>query len=100
MTNQKWNHFVFNYDRNICDLYINGNLERSMDLTNSLPKINSYIDMSSNITSLQMSTGQDHGLYGAICNVEYYTEPLNKTEIITKYNLLMLSNPPIYNASI
>jgi uncharacterized membrane protein YhdT len=100
LTNQRWNHFVFNYDRNICDLYINGYLERSMNLVNTLPKINEYIDFSGNMTSLQMTTGQDGGLYGAICNVEYYTTPLTNLEIITKYNLLMNANPPTYNTGI
>jgi hypothetical protein len=95
ITNQKWNHFVFTYNNNICDLYINGHLERSMNLVHSLPQINQYIDSNAKMTSLQMTTGQDNGLYGAICNIEYYTEPLTKPQIVTKYNLLMMSNPPI-----
>lgn len=100
ITNQRWNHFVFNYDRNICDLYINGVLERSADLTKCLPIILPFIDMSANMTSLQMATGQDGGLYGAITNIEYYATPLTNLEIITKYNLLMFVNPPVYNTGI
>jgi hypothetical protein len=95
ITNQRWNHFVFNYNNNICDLYINGHLERSMNLVHTLPQINQYIDFDAKMTSLQMTTGQDGGLYGAICNIEYYTEPLTKPQIVTKYNLLMTLNPPV-----
>jgi heme/copper-type cytochrome/quinol oxidase subunit 4 len=100
MTNQRWNHLVFNYNRNICDLYINGLLERSMSLVHCLPRITEFIDVTKKINSLQMSAGQDGGLYGAICNVEYYSTPLSNIEIITKYNLLMGQNPPTNNTVI
>jgi len=43
----------------------------------------------------KMTTGQDDGLYGAICNIMYYITPLTAREIITTYNLLMFKNPPV-----
>jgi hypothetical protein len=83
---QKWNNIVLNYNRNIVDLYVNGNLERSFHMQDVLPE---YSELD-NIT-----VGSLNGVSGAICNVIFYNHPLNPSQIATGYNVLMNSNPPI-----
>lgn len=82
---QKWNNIVFNYNSDKVDLFINGNLEKSYVFHNNMP---TYF-ASDNIT-----VGTADGLDGAICNVNYFIEPLTKTQITNAYNLLMMRNPP------
>lgn len=82
---QKWNNIVFNYYSDKVDLFINGNLEKSYVFDNNMP---TYL-ASDNIT-----VGTKDGLDGAICNVNYFIEPLTKSQITNAYNLLMMKNPP------
>lgn len=82
---QKWNNIVFNYYSDKVDLFINGNLEKSYVFDNNIP---TYL-ASDNIT-----VGTKDGLDGAICNVNYFIEPLTKSQITNAYNLLMMKNPP------
>lgn len=92
VTSQKWNQFVFNYNYNdsVVDIFINGNLERSVSFN---PNELTY-DPSDIIT-----VGSDNGIYGAICNVKYHSTPLTKKQIANSYNLLMNANPPMASKS-
>jgi hypothetical protein len=85
---QKWNNVVFNYNGNKVDLFINGILETSFvfDNVNIMPaySINDSI-----------TTGQDKGLKGAICNITYNSTNIENHRIVSNYNLLMLKNPPL-----
>jgi hypothetical protein len=83
---QKWNHIVFNYYENNVDLFINGNLERSMDLKNNPIRI---------LPTDIISIGDTNGINGAICNIVYYNIPLTKTKISQIYNTYFMKNPPI-----
>jgi len=87
LPNQKWNNFVFNYDYEKSDLFVNGELVRTFFFTNNRPKYKA-ID--------KISIGSDDGLNGAICNVRFYPFKLSNTHIISTYNLLMYKNPPIF----
>ena len=82
---QKWNYIVFNYYSDKVDLFINGNLEKTYVFDNNAP----IYSANDNIT-----IGTQDGLDGAICNINYYTEPLTKTQVINAYNLLVMKNPP------
>jgi hypothetical protein len=89
VTSQKWNQFVFNYNYNdsVVDIFINGNLERSVSFhETSIPKYDA---------SDIISFGSDRGVVGAICNVTYRSVPLTKKQIANSYNLLMNANPPL-----
>ena len=83
---QKWNHIVFNYFENNVDLFINGNLERSMDLKNNpilqLPTDNILV-------------GDTNGINGSICNLVYYNNPMTQTKISQIYNTYSIKNPPV-----
>jgi hypothetical protein len=83
---QKWNNIVFNYSGNNVDLFINGNLENSFMLNSNQP-IYSNTD--------RFTIGETNGIYGSICNIEYYKYTLSKIEIINSYNLLLNKNPPL-----
>jgi hypothetical protein len=83
---QKWMNFVITYNNNIADIFVNGNLERSMKIINA-PSIYDPLD--------KITIGQNNGALGAICNVVYYTVPLTRYQIVSTYNLLHGKNLPI-----
>ena len=83
---QKWNHIVFNYFENNVDLFINGNLERSMDLKNN-PILQLPTD--------NISVGDTNGIHGSICNLVYYNNPMTQTKISQIYNTYSIRNPPV-----
>lgn len=85
LPNQKWNYFAFNFFDSKVDLYVNGSLARTFTYNDNIP-IYSPVD--------SVIVGSDKGLDGSICNVNYYTEPLQSSKITDTYNLLMLKNPP------
>ena len=84
---QKWNQIVMNYNRNIVDIFINGNLERSFKMNESIMPEYSVLD--------SITVGDDVGVDGAVCNVVYYHHPLNAQDVANSYNLFMNFNPPI-----
>jgi len=88
MQNQKWNNIVLNFNENkTVDIFINGNLERTF--------ANSERLNTDNTRPNSINIGSSDGLYGAICNVNYYITPLTYTKIIQNYNLLYNKNPPV-----
>lgn len=90
LPHQKWHNFVFNYRDSMVDLFINGNLEKSYSFADNNNNQNFFV-------SDQITIGNTDGLYGAICNIKYYTEPLTQFQIVNMYNLLMNKNPPVNN---
>tara|TARA_B100001287_G_scaffold276605_1_gene288133 strand:+ start:3859 stop:5151 length:1293 start_codon:yes stop_codon:yes gene_type:complete len=83
---QKWNQIVMNYNRNKVEIFINGNLERTFNMSKNLPI---YNDLD------QISIGDDEGIDGGICNVRYYQHPLSPEQIALTYNTMILSKLPI-----
>ena len=80
---QKWNHILFNYDSGTLDVFINNKI------VSSTPNISPlYIDDGINV-------GDEHGVEGAICNVMYFSNILNKSEINNLYSFFYAKNPPI-----
>jgi hypothetical protein len=92
---QRWNYFVFNYNLNGVDIFVNG------ELTNSLIFNQNDIPTYSNLDTFTAGSDNgfidaDKGLDGSICNIHYYQTPLTKYQIVSDYNLLMTKNPPIH----
>lgn len=86
---QKWNFIVFNYRGNYVDLFINGNLEKTYPFQeNEYPE---YFNVDT------MTIGDTNGVDGAICNVTFYSKPLEVNQIVQNYNYLLLQNPPVNN---
>ena len=94
------------------DMFINGHLERSFTYEeNDIPVFSSTLDkMFIGNTGLATSSvvmgengvegtdgknSNNSGLYGAICNVNYYKKPLTKMAIIYHYNTNIINNPPV-----
>jgi hypothetical protein len=84
---QKWNQIVMNYNRNVVDIFVNGNLERSFKMNESVMPEYSGLD--------SITVGDDIGVDGAVCNVVYHHHPLNAQDVANSYNLFMNYNPPI-----
>ena len=87
---QRWHYFVFNYNYNTIDIFINGSLYHSHKFEN---RTKPTYDISTD----NIFIGDDDGLKGSICNVTYNTTPLKENEIVNTYNLLNNLNPPINN---
>jgi hypothetical protein len=85
---QKWNNVVFNYYDNKVDLWINGNLERNMDLQEN-PLNHHQSDV--------ITVGSKSGLIGGLCNLQFFSKPMTATQITQSYNLLYSQNPPLNN---
>lgn len=86
---QKWNNFVFNYNNNQVDLFVNGELMHSLDLANHLPAYNHNI-----VITVGSDTKKVHG---AICELRVHSKVLNQTQIRQAYNILSIQNPPVNN---
>ena len=81
---QKWNNIVVNYDHGTMDVFLNG------VLVGSLQSVSPYMSLDNIVI------GSSNGLYGGVCNVNFYKENLNLTYIQDAYKSLKNSNPP-YN---
>ena len=79
LPSQRWNHFVFNYNGSIVDLFVNGILDRSMDLKDNMPIFN--------ISDSFIIGSDKKGIYGVISKIVYYTRTLTSFEILGLYRL-------------
>jgi hypothetical protein len=84
---QKWNQFIINCDGGAIDVFYNNEL------------VKSQINMVPYMTIDDLSVGQERGIYGGVCNLVYYTSPLNVTQMYYSYNSVKSSDPPITNRS-
>jgi hypothetical protein len=84
---QKWNQFIINCDGGIIDIFYNNEL------------VKSAIDIVPYMTMDNLTVGQERGIYGGVCNVVYYNEPLTITQMYYSYNTVKSSDPPITNKS-
>ena len=80
---QKWNHLVVNYNGGTLDVFLN----------------NELISTKSGIIPYKqydiVSYGSDNGIYGGICNVKYFNESLDRSEINWLYNSMKNKDPPV-----
>jgi hypothetical protein len=92
---QSWNHLVISYDKSVVDIFVNGNLEKSVPLSSGkIPEYNTG-------DVIEVGEGDNTvingGLHGAICNVVYHKAPLTASQIAIDYNLNRYNNPPVNN---
>ena len=80
---QKWNNFIINYESNILDIFING------ELVSSSKGIMPYM------TDDRITIGEEKGVRGAICNTIAFSKPLGLKQIGIIYNTLKGNSPPI-----
>jgi hypothetical protein len=79
---QKWNNMVINYDGGILDIFLNGELVKS---------INGIVPY---YTLDNLTIGENGGINGGICNVVYFNKPLTTTNLYFLYNMVKTNNPP------
>ena len=87
---QKWNNIVISFRNNHVDVFVNAILKYSyaFETIDSMPKYN----IEDKIT---IGHPDNNGLYGSICNVAYFMNPLRQSDIIYDYNTNVQQNPPI-----
>ena len=84
---QKWNYVVFNYDKTAIDIFVNGQLEKTV-------KRNITNDDNFQINGL-VYIGQEHGLSGGVCNLIYSATPLVGQDIKYNYDSNKYNDPPV-----
>lgn len=92
------------------DIFVNGYLERSFTYDREYPVYSSADTLFTGNNPSMTTTvktapcgskgangknSNEEGLYGAICNVVYYREPLTKIALTYNFNFLTIHNPPI-----
>ena len=78
--NQRWNQFVFVFQDNRTDLFVNGHLVKTF--THSASITQKYT------TNDRIVIGDaTHKLYGAVANVSYYNYALGNDEVVNLWNL-------------
>lgn len=80
---QRWNNIVINYQGGTLDIFINGQLVSTT--TNIVPFM----------TYDQITAGAKNGISGGVCNVIYFSAPLDLFKIKTLYKSLKYKNPPV-----
>jgi len=92
---QSWNQIVISYNKSMIDIFVNGNLDKSVPIpANARPVYNSgdIIEVGEGDNTIVRG-----GLHGAICNVVYHKSPMTSFQIAGDYNLNRYKNPPTYN---
>ena len=98
LPSQKWNFFAITYNDFSVDLFVNGNLEKTYELTTAtLPTYDpgDVIEIGYNLEHTFAESKYSGTLSGAICNVKYHKSAITQREIATEYNLLLFNNPPV-----
>lgn len=80
---QKWNNIIINYNGGTFDIFYNAEL------------VKTHIEVVPYMNYDNLVIGTDNGLYGSICNVNYFKNPLSIMQIYYLYNLVKTSTPPI-----
>jgi hypothetical protein len=84
---QKWNNIIINYNGGILDIFLNNEL------------VKSDIGVVPYYTLDNLTIGENNGLNGSICNVVYFSHPLNTTNMYILYNMVKDKTPPVLSSS-
>ena len=84
---QKWNNIVINYNGGILDIFLNG------ELVKSALGVVSYYTLDS------LTIGENNGIEGGICNVNYFNKSLDANNIYYLYNMVKHLTPPVVTDS-
>jgi hypothetical protein len=107
---QRWNNVIINYTGGTMDIFYNGDLAKSIigvipyfnntisqpatDPTNTATTTTEEPTESGYINYDNLIVGQDGGLYGQICNVNYFKTSLNIYQINYLYKSVKDYSPP------
>jgi hypothetical protein len=81
---QKWINLVINYNRGNLDIFMDG------ELIKTLP--GSVWEMGD---ELSLAVGENKGIRGGICNVVHFAAHLTKPQIVNNYNMFKDKDPPV-----
>jgi hypothetical protein len=80
---QKWNHIVLNYHGGVLDIFLNGELLKSVN------------NMVQYYTLDSLTVGENDGFHGGICSIVYYHKVLTRNDIYFIYNMLKNEENPV-----
>jgi hypothetical protein len=80
---QKWNNIIINYNGGTFDIFYNSEL------------VKTHIEVVPYMNYDNLVLGTENGLYGSICNVNYFKNPMSIMQIYYLYNLVKTSTPPV-----
>ena len=80
IANQKWNQFIFVYNEDHVDIYINGYLVKTWKKTDGITQTYTNNDMI-------VIGDMDHKLYGAVGEVIYYDHAVSSGDIANMWNI-------------
>lgn len=86
---QKWNNIIVNYTGSTVDVFLNGELVKSVNQV--VPKTMKYDTL---------TAGSSNGIQGGICNVVYFDKPITSPNIYYIYNTVKDKSPPIPDNSL
>jgi len=84
---QKWNNMIINYNGGVMDIFLNG------ELVKSVSGVVPYYTLDN------LTIGEDNGVSGGICNVVYFNKPLTAINIYYVYNMVKNHTPPVGESS-
>jgi len=84
---QKWNHILINYSGSVLDIFINDKLVKS---------VNGVIPYKT-LDTLQI--GENNGIQGGICNVNYFNKSVNIKQVHYLYQFFKNKTPPTHSSS-
>ena len=80
---QKWNHVAINYSGGTLDIFYNG------ELAKSVYGIVPYMEYDA------LTVGQQNGVRGQLCNLNYFNKNMNLSQIYYLYNFVKNKDPPV-----
>jgi hypothetical protein len=84
---QKWNNIIINYNGGILDIFLNGELVKSV------------VGVVPYYTLDNLTIGANNGIKGGICNVIYFSKALTRSNIYYLYETVKNKTPPVMNDS-
>lgn len=84
---QKWNHILINYSGSILDIFINDKLVKSV------------IGVIPYKTLDTLQIGENNGIQGGICNVNYFNNSVNIKQVHYLYQFFKNKTPPTHSSS-
>jgi len=81
---QKWNNIIINYNSGTLDIFLNG------ELVKSIIGIVPYYKLDT------ITTGEENGIKGGISNIIYFNHPVNSFNVYFLYYMLREKSPPYF----